>query len=1303
MTLSYITSGTAVFSTTNPSPTTPAHNVGDILVCTVGIKPDTASATTPTGWTLIGSVAGGTGSTGIDTGPMNGLVYARVADGGGSDTTGAITIGSGNVAGAQVHVFRSSTVANVEIVGTAAADTTTGTPFSAAMPVDIGLSVGDMLVAIGVVPTDVGGGTQFSAETVAASGMTTVTLTEIGEWASATGQDMGAWLGYGPVVTGTSTGVATVSATAGGTTTNIAGPIILIRIREVTAKSASDTSSVAISESAALVIGISASDTSSVAISDVSTNNLSSTVTDTSSVAIADSSSIGGNGSLPSLININNTADAVEPENHGHEGPFMSSTGRLYRIFESSLASTNRPQAWYSDDGGLTWTKGANYSTTVTDLEGCWAVQYGNTIVFTANRDDTNWRLEYYMNDHPTLADTWSSHEVIETGMSSTGVEQFSAHIKRTSDEVHVYSATLSGALNQINLKRRTGTNTYTSATLIGSTSSNNCGANVIKGASDKAYIFYNDMTNHRLRYNTLDSSNTLGTDTAIDTGGTNNIQVPHSNAVYIDNGGTEWIFIAYATSSGLKLVSFSNGTLQTEETISSSAVIINPSASTNDAAVVQLAVDGTDLHIVWGDNTTGDVFYRTRTIGGTYGTTQNLTNFPGSTELVEYVYNNVYTYPGGNKVMGYTYDKGPHANDVSFPYYNEVVLATVTPKSASDTGSLAISESSAIVDVVAISASDTSAIKIRETSILGTWTPSGGTISAPWVGTATVGNVAGTAGTSATVDVSGATNGEVCWIMGTVGDAQTSAFSAPSGWSILGQTSEGTSGASSSRSVIFWKVKNSGDTTVNITWPVSAKYQFVPISWPGVDTSTPAEGLTWATHTTGSSYVTGTATPSDATRWSVALLSSRGSTTVVAWTPDAAQTERVDVINTSTPFVGLEVTDSNGTVTAASHSYTSTGQTASHGLGAIMYLIPAPASGGTPTNVYVSTPEDAAITISDSSAVDTGGGTTPINASDTAALTITESKALDASSTVTDTAALTITESKALDASSTSTDTSSVAISETAAILVTLPASDTSSVAISENIATTAGITASDTGSVAISESVTDNVSVSVSDTSSVAAADSSAITNILSASDTASISIADASSIQTGGVIDVSATDTASIAISESSAITVLINASDTAALTISDSSSFAPVAITGSDISSISIADSSTPLVQLSVTDTAAITITETRTLAVNVDVTDTAAVTITESVSSSGTVTSNDTSAISIADAANIYLTKSASDTSALVITESSSVNPVSGITVWARSGGAWVHGTVKVYHNGAWVTANVKIRQGGSWL
>jgi hypothetical protein len=218
--------------------------------------------------------------------------------------------------------------------------------------------------------------------------------------------------------------------------------------------------------------------------------------------------------------------------------------------------------------------------------------------------------------------------------------------------------------------------------------------------------------------------------------------------------------------------------------------------------------------------------------------------------------------------------------------------------------------------------------------------------IGTPWVGPIVQGSI-GNNVTTVTVNVSGATNGEVVWIIGTLGDAQTGPVAPPAGWNVLGQTSEGATASASSQTMIFWKVKASGDTTVTINWPVSCRPQFAPISWPGVDTTTPAESLAWLTRASGLSttYPTGSGTPTAANRWAVGVFSSRGGAASVAWTSDAAQTSRAAVINTTSAYVGLLVADTNAAVTASAHTYTATGQSAAHGIGGVFFLIPAAAA----------------------------------------------------------------------------------------------------------------------------------------------------------------------------------------------------------------------------------------------------------------------------------------------------------------------------------------------------------------------
>lgn len=233
------------------------HSPDDLIVIYIATKPDTVAPTTPSGYTLIGSAAGGGGTTGVDAGPTAVYLYYRIATGTGTaaDLPGSSTITGNNVSAWGTIAYRRAAGTTWDIAGVGAADSTTGTPHTVTMSTNPGLTVGDYIFTIGVIPTDVTTPSQFSAQTVAATGLTTVSLTEIAEIDTTAGNDMGGWLADGAVVTGTSTAAPTVSATAGGTTTNVRGPIFIARIREVTPtiKSASDSGSLALSTESAVV------------------------------------------------------------------------------------------------------------------------------------------------------------------------------------------------------------------------------------------------------------------------------------------------------------------------------------------------------------------------------------------------------------------------------------------------------------------------------------------------------------------------------------------------------------------------------------------------------------------------------------------------------------------------------------------------------------------------------------------------------------------------------------------------------------------------------------------------------------------------------------------------------------------------------------------------------------------------------------------------------------------------------------------------------------------------------------------
>jgi hypothetical protein len=235
---SAVPSGTTATSiTTTLTLTYPSNVEGDLLVLMVGVKPDTASVTTPTDWSDVsnGEAAGGGGTTGADTGPTRLKTMYRVVPSGGLTGTLNITLASTPNVSWGIFMTLRGYGSSWSVAGANGIDSTTGTPFTATMGSDPGIATDDVVLVGGCIPTDVTTPAQFSAETLTATGVTFGTVTEIGEPDSTSGNDIGGVLCWAPATAGSSSAAAVFSATAGGTTTNVRGPIVLVRARESTA------------------------------------------------------------------------------------------------------------------------------------------------------------------------------------------------------------------------------------------------------------------------------------------------------------------------------------------------------------------------------------------------------------------------------------------------------------------------------------------------------------------------------------------------------------------------------------------------------------------------------------------------------------------------------------------------------------------------------------------------------------------------------------------------------------------------------------------------------------------------------------------------------------------------------------------------------------------------------------------------------------------------------------------------------------------------------------------------------------
>jgi len=211
---------------------------GDLIVILVGMKPSTANTGDVgpvSGYTEVTPqvFGGGYGATlGADTGNTLIAAFARVADGT-EGTTRTVPFTGQNVV--WVWGARLSNATGLwDVAGATGEDTTAGS-VSVTFTSDPGVEGGDYVIAAMCIPTDVTTPSQFSAEALSQTGVTYGTVTEVAEPDSSGGNDIGGFIVRAAVSSGTSSAAPVLTATAGGTTTNVRGPAILVRAREVSA------------------------------------------------------------------------------------------------------------------------------------------------------------------------------------------------------------------------------------------------------------------------------------------------------------------------------------------------------------------------------------------------------------------------------------------------------------------------------------------------------------------------------------------------------------------------------------------------------------------------------------------------------------------------------------------------------------------------------------------------------------------------------------------------------------------------------------------------------------------------------------------------------------------------------------------------------------------------------------------------------------------------------------------------------------------------------------------------------------
>ena len=213
--------------------TTVAYNnvaAGRLAVITVGSKPDTGTVATPSGWTLIGTATGGTGTSAADTGLTRTTLFGKILDG---TETGNVTVNGTSTTSIQgaMDVY-SKTLANWDFATfVSGADSTHGTNYSAASGTwsNGGINTGDWIHVGHSGDTD-DSTTATSAPTISQSGSTVGTVAGRSQVRNTSGNQGMTYTWSAPV---SAASANTAAVTAGFTwSVSSCGPALAARLRD---------------------------------------------------------------------------------------------------------------------------------------------------------------------------------------------------------------------------------------------------------------------------------------------------------------------------------------------------------------------------------------------------------------------------------------------------------------------------------------------------------------------------------------------------------------------------------------------------------------------------------------------------------------------------------------------------------------------------------------------------------------------------------------------------------------------------------------------------------------------------------------------------------------------------------------------------------------------------------------------------------------------------------------------------------------------------------------------------------------
>lgn len=325
MTISFVSFGGLAQHTdtiTVPRPSSPT--AGQLLVLAViSAHPNESTPSTPSGWTLAGTLSGGGGTFGAGTGPRRLTWFVREATGGDVGPTTSIPSGSaGSFIAGRMHILSRSAGTGWRWVVTSGQDTVSGTGFSVATADAVTWAAGDFVLMGYAVNVSTAA---MTAESIAATGVTFGSATERPDDAVTTGNAGHLTVASNSATAGSGTQAPTVAATLSAAATGVGS---VLRIREASSDVNATPQSVFPPRNLVAATGLAADDITTVSL-------YRQVGTDLTPVRAASSIDVTGQGSLLRV-------DAEQPfgVSINYAAVLTDLYGQQWTVFSGPITST---------------------------------------------------------------------------------------------------------------------------------------------------------------------------------------------------------------------------------------------------------------------------------------------------------------------------------------------------------------------------------------------------------------------------------------------------------------------------------------------------------------------------------------------------------------------------------------------------------------------------------------------------------------------------------------------------------------------------------------------------------------------------------------------------------------------------------------------------------------------------------------------------------------------------------------------------------------------------------------------------